>query len=133
KAYFTEYKDMVKVHFQDQTETMLDYAMSQGEEIVIPVSISYPKVLLYTKTSSQEYLDTVIYSDTLPAPSQFTTNGTTFYFHYDYNDLNPDYVYIIYETDLEYFSDYQLTSFGYWYVALPKSYYETDSKSTIEN
>ena len=133
KAYYTEYKDMVKVHFQEQTQPMLDFAISQSNEIVIPISISYPKVLLYTNTSTKEYLDTVIYSEALPAPSQFTAKGTTYYFNYDYNQLNPDYVYIVYETDLQYFSDYQLTAFGYWYVATPKSLQQVDSKVAIEN
>jgi len=119
-SYFTDYKVLASTYYQEYTDEALDFAIDQGKNIGITEALKYPKVLIYTETTAQEYQNSLVYSDSIPTPKQFTTKGTTFYFGIDYTKLSKDMVYIIYNTEAGNFSDYQLTAFGYWDVAVPK-------------
>lgn len=124
KDYYTDYKDLVSAHFQEGTDDAVRYAWECAKEAGFNVGVNsglkYPNVLLATETGAEEYLDTVVYSEELPAPSSFSSEGVTFYMGIDWETLREDMVYVLYYTDIGYFEEYELTQFFDWYVAVPK-------------
>lgn len=124
KDYYTDYKALVSAHFQEGADDAVRYAWECAREAGFSVSVNsglkYPNVLLATETGAKEYLDTLVYSEELPAPSSFSCDGVTFYMDIDWESLREDMVYVLYYTDIEYFKEYKLTKFFDWYVALPE-------------
>lgn len=121
-AYYTDYKELVAAYNQEDMDDAIEFAMEKAQEkngqVAVNDAIKYPKVLFYTKTTALEYQSSLVYSDYIPAPSQFTVRGITFYFGFQMDQLSSDTVYIVYETEVESFSEFQLTPFGHYYVAV---------------
>lgn len=122
--YYTEYKLLASAHFQEGADDAVRYAWEQAKEkgmdIGVNAGLKYPNVLLATETGAAEYLDTLVYSDALPAPASFSCEGITFYMGFDLESLQEDMIYVIYYTEVDHFKDYELTSYFDWYVAIPK-------------
>lgn len=122
--YYTEYKELSSAYFQQGTDEAVKTALSLAKEkglcdIYIDAGLKYPNILLSTETNAREYLDTVVYSESLPAPDQFTKDGVTFHMGYSMDDLSADRIYIIYQTDIDSFGAFELVQFYDWYVAVP--------------
>ncbi len=128
RDYYTNYKDLVNAYFAIGVEECIDYALAQCEEtgistISVEKGAQWPRVLLYTETLPSEYLAEVTY-DVAPAPAAFTSHGIRIYTRINYDTIHQESIYIIYYTDKEVFeTDFHLTPFYDWYVAVPKSSY----------
>ena len=96
-------------------------AKDRNLSVSVNEGLKYPHVLLATETGAAEYLDTLVYSEALPAPKQFDCGGVTFYMSIDYENISDDMAYVLYFTDIDLFKDYDLTQFHDWYVAVPKT------------
>lgn len=122
--YYTDYKELVSAYFQEGTEAAVQYALQIAQEkqtdVYVNDALKYPNVLLASETTGREYLDTVVYSENLPAPESFAKNQVVFHMGYDTEHLDPEQIYIIYKIDADVFSGYMLTAFHDWYVAVPK-------------
>ncbi len=121
-AYYTSYRDTVDAYFAKGVKEAVEFAMENGDDIVIEKGAQWPRILLFSGTTASEYLENVVY-DEYPAPAGFTKGDITFHTRINYDDIKPDSVYIIYYTDIGLFEEnYELTQFGtYWYVAVPVS------------
>lgn len=123
-AYYTSYRSLTSAYFQQGTEEAIQEAFRIAKEnhwdVIVDAGLKYPNILLYTRTSAREYLDTVIYSENLPAPSQFTSEGVTFHMGIDFEQLKKDRLYVIYRTDLDTFQDFEILQFYDWYLAIPR-------------
>lgn len=123
-AYYTDYRELVSAYFQEGADDAVRYAWEYAKETEYEVSVNpslkYPNVLLATETGAKEYLDTLVYSENLPAPSQFSCDQVVFYMDIDFEHLQENMVYVLYYTDTEYFEGYELTQFLDWYVAVPE-------------
>lgn len=119
-SYYTSYRDTVNAYFAEGVKEAVEFAMKNGNDIVIEKGAQWPRILLFSGTTASEYLENVVY-DEYPAPTSFTKGDITFHTRIDYDNIQPDSVYIIYYTDVPLFEDdYELTQFGtYWYVAVP--------------
>ena len=122
-SYYTDYKELTSAYFQQGTDDAVRFALesaqTQDMDIYINDGLKYPNVLLSSETTAQEYLDTVIYSNNLPAPASFAKDGVTIHMGYSPEQISNSCIYIIYETDADTFRHFQLTPFGDWYVAVP--------------
>jgi len=122
-TYYTDYKELVSAYFQEGSEEAVRFAMAEAAERDMDVEVNeglkYPNVLLAAEIKPKEYLDTLIYSEYKPAPSEFSGHGVTFYMGIDYENISNDRIYVLYFTDLEYFQDYKLTAYHEWYAAVP--------------
>ena len=121
-TYYTSYMETVNAYFADGVKEAIEYAMEKGNDIYIEKGAQWPRVLLFSETTASQYLENVVY-DEYPAPASFTKGDTTFHTRIDYENIQPDSIYIIYYTDIPLFEEnYALTQFGtYWYVAEPAS------------
>ena len=121
--YYTDYRELSSAYFQQGTDDAVRFALKAAEQKKLNVKINdalkYPNVLLSTETTGREYLDTVEYSENLPAPASFSKNDVRFYMGYDTDEIDSEHIYILYYTETEYFDDFQLTEFYDWYVAVP--------------
>jgi hypothetical protein len=122
--YYTEYKELSSAYFQQGTDDAVKTALSIAKsseitDIYIDAGLKYPNILLSTETTAEEYLDTVVYSENLPAPECFTKTGITFHMGYSPEDIADHAIYIIYQTDVDAFEDFRLMQFCDWYVAVP--------------
>lgn len=121
--YYSDYKELSSIYFQEGSKEAVNaafaYAQENSMDVYISDALKYPNVLLYTETTAAEYLEKVIYSDSLPAPAQFTKDNVTF--HMGIPDIAPlnDSVYIIYVSETDEFADFHLTQYQYWYLAVP--------------
>ncbi len=126
RDYYTDYKNLVNAYFAIGVEECVDYALEQCEKtglsaISVEKGAQWPRLLLFTKTLPSEYLSSVEY-DIPPAPAAFSTKGIRINTRINYDNINQENIYIIYLHDLERFqSDFELTQFYDWYVAVPKS------------
>ncbi len=124
-AYYTDYKEVTTAHFQkgslEAVRTALTYAKeNQQKDIYIDSWLKYPNILLYTETTAKEYLDSVVYSENLPAPAQFTKDGVTFHMGIPDTEPQDNCIYILYEGATEKYTDFELTQFYSWYLAIPR-------------
>lgn len=125
RDYYTDYKDLVNAYFAIGVEECVDYALEQCEKtgltaISVEKGAQWPRLLLFTETLPSEYLSEVTY-DVAPAPAAFTSAGIRVYTRINYDTINQETIYIIYYTDKERFeTDFDLTPFYDWYVAVPK-------------
>lgn len=126
RDYYTDYRDLVSAYFAIGVEECVDYAIEQCEEtglstISVEKGAQWPRLLLFTETLPSEYLSSVEY-DVPPAPAAFTTKGIRVNTRINYDTINQECIYIIYNNDVERFEpDFKLTQFYDWYVAVPKS------------
>lgn len=124
REYYTDYKTLASAHFQEGADEAVRFAQNLGSKrsfsVYVNSGLKYPNVLLATATGAQEYRDTLVYSDSMPAPKQFDCSGVTFYMGIDYENISKDNIYVLYFTDLILFEDYDLTQFHDWFVAVPK-------------
>lgn len=120
--YYTDYKELTSAYFQEGSleavRAAFSYAQENSMDVYINDALKYPNVLLYTETTAAEYLEKVVYSDSLPAPSQFTKDNVTFYMGLP-NSPQDNCVFIIYINDVEKYSAFNLIPFHYWYLAVP--------------
>ncbi len=123
--YYTSYKDLASAHFQEGADDAVRFALEQARQVnssvYVNAGLKYPNVLLATETGAKEYLETLVYSENLPAPSRFDCDGVTFYMGINFNNINQDEIYLLYYTEVDYFSDFNLTKFCDWYVAIPQN------------
>lgn len=117
--YYTDYKEIVKITYAEDTDKAVLYAMEQGDEIIAEMGVQWPRILLYSQTTPKQYLASVEYSN-YPVPAHFSDGENTFYMGIDFENIQSDKVYICYFADVHYFEDFDLTPFGLWYVAVPK-------------
>ncbi len=121
--YYTNYRELVSAHFQEGADTAVRYAQqhakAQNCSVYVNAGLKYPNVLLATETGARDYLDTLIYSENLPAPAQFDCNEVTFFMGFDPENIKEDEIYVLYYTETEFFKDFTLTQFSDWYVAVP--------------
>ena len=103
-TYYTDYKMLVSAHFQEGADMAVRFAQKAAKDMNLSVSVNeglkYPHVLLATETGAAEYLDTLVYSESLPAPKQFDCDGVTFYMSIDYENISDDMAYVLYFTDI---------------------------------
>ncbi len=122
--YYTSYKTLASAHFQEGADDAVRYAWEQAKELQMDISVNaglkYPNVLLATETGAEEYLETVVYSENLPAPASFACEEIRFYMGFNLEELQEDMIYVLYYTEVEQFQGYELTSYLDWYVAVPK-------------
>ncbi len=125
KDYYTFYKDLVSAYFHEGVEECVEYALNECENrsistISVEKGAQWPRILLYTATTPQEYLASVEY-DVPPAPASFEKDGIHINTRVNYEAINKQEIYIIYESDVDKFIDeFELKQFHYWYVAVPK-------------
>ncbi|MBQ7924735.1 MAG: glycosyltransferase family 39 protein [Lachnospiraceae bacterium] len=120
KDYYGGYKELVGTYYHQGVEEAVEYAMEQGDEIMVEKGAQWPRILLFSRTLPSEYLSSVEYA-LHPAPAQFSNGEDTFYITTDYENIEKDKVYIIYFIDKDKFAqEFELTRFHDWYVAVPK-------------
>ena len=124
--YYTDYKELVNSYYAIGVEDCVDYALQQCEEqnlstITVEKGAQWPRLLLYTETLPSQYLSSVEY-DVAPAPKSFSTaENIRINTRIDYENISTESIYIIYYTDVAIFeTDFTLTQFYDWYVAVPK-------------
>lgn len=126
KDYYTGYKELVNAYFAIGIEDCVKYAMDQCEQtgidtITVEKGAQWPRILLYTETLPSQYFSSVEY-DVAPAPASFSTHGIRINTRINYDAINTDSIYIIYFPDAPIFeTDFSLTPFYDWYVAVPKA------------
>lgn len=127
KDYCTDYKELVEAYWGIGVEDCVNYALETCEEtgitkITVEKAAQWPKLLLYTGTTSEEFMRNAVF-ESYPIPWSFEKdNGITFQTRIDYNDISDDSIYIIYFTDYDVFcNDFELTKFNDWYVAVSKN------------
>jgi len=126
KDYYTSYRTLTDAYFANGVEQCVDYALHQCEEtglstITVEKGAQWPRLLLHTETLPSEYLNSVVY-DVAPAPASFESKGIHINTRINYEQINPESIYIIYFTDVPTFEkDFELTQFYDWYVAVPKN------------
>lgn len=124
RDYYTDYREVVDAYFAAGLEECVDDAMTACREkglsvITVEKGAQWPRLLLYTETLPSAYLASVEY-DVPPAPAAFETEGIRINTRINYDAISRESVYIIYFTDAELFEqDFELTSHGDWYVAVP--------------
>lgn len=125
RDYYTDYREVVDAYFAAGLEECVDDAMAACKEkglsvITVEKGAQWPRLLLYTETLPSAYLSSVEY-DVPPAPAAFETEGIRINTRINYDMILGESVYIIYFTDAELFEqDFELTSHGDWYVAVPR-------------
>ncbi len=126
RDYYTHYKDLVSAYFAIGMEECVDFALAQCEEkglstITAEKGAQWPRLLLFTETLPSDYYAAVEY-DVFPAPAAFVTkDGIRVNTRINYETISQESIYIIYYTDKEVFeTDFNLTAFYDWYVAVPK-------------
>ncbi len=123
--YYTSYKALVSAYYHEGVEECIDYALEKCEEqgittLSVEKGAQWPRVLLYTETTPKEYLSSVVY-DVAPAPASFIKDGIHINTRVNYENIDDSCIYIIYESDVDKFrTDFEITQFYYWYVAVPK-------------
>jgi hypothetical protein len=125
RQYYTEYETLSSAYFQQGTDDAVKTALALAKEngftdIYVDAGLKYPNILLSSETTAREYLDTVVYSDSLPAPDCFTKDGITFHMGYSTEEISTNQIYILYQIDVDSFADFQLIPFYDWYVAIPE-------------
>lgn len=120
KDYYGDYRELVSTYYMEGLEEAVQFAMEEGDEIVVERGAQWPRVLFFSRTLPSEYLEKVqIRINT--EPSRFWDGENTFYITIDYDNIDTEKVYIIYFPDKERFEkDFGLTQFREWYVAVPK-------------
>ena len=120
KDYYGDYRELLSSYYVEGMEDAVQFAMQQGDEIVVERGAQWPRILFFSRTLPSEYLEKVqIRINT--EPSQFSDGENTFYITIDYENIDKEKVYIIYYPDREIFEkDFELTQFREWYVAVPK-------------
>lgn len=97
--YFTTYRNEINTMFQDGLKEAVAYAMELSEEmepesgdIYLTRDFSYSKILLYSKLPVDKYIKTVEYTN---YPSSFLDVSSFDKFHYDFDTITSESVYII--------------------------------------
>ncbi len=119
RDYFGRYSELVAKFYAAGMEDAVEYAMQQGDEIVVEKGAQWPRILLFSRTTPTNYLQSVQYA-VKPAPAQFSDGENTFYIGIDYENIDKEKVYIIYFIDEPIFEDFELKQFEDWFVAVPK-------------
>lgn len=126
KDYYTDYRELVSAWFAEGVDDCVDYALEQCsshhiDTITAEMGTQWPRLLLYTETLPSQYLSTVIY-DNAPNPASFEIDGgIRIHMGIDTGNIDHESIYIIYFIDVQAFeSDFTLTRFHDWYVAVPK-------------
>ncbi len=120
KDYYGEYQKLVNSYFHAGVKDAVEYAMEQGDEIMVERGAQWPRVLFYSRTTPKQYLASVVYS-TVPEPAQFSDGENMYYINTDYENIDTNKVYIIYFPEKEKFEqDFELKQFEEWYVAVPR-------------
>lgn len=129
RDYCTDYKDLVETYWGIGVEDCIYYAMdvcenSDIKKITVEKAAQWPKFLLYTGTTSEEFMQNPVF-ESYPIPWSFQkNNGITIQTRIDYESVSDDSVFIIYFTDYDVFKEnFDLTQFRDWYVAVPKTYH----------
>lgn len=120
--YVNSYNDYISVDFQKGLEDAVDFAMRfDNAQIYITGSISYPKVLFYSKLPVDEYVRTVKYTNYPSAFLKVSSCGNL-HFGIDISALDPSDVYVINNNDSKIFekSSYTLVHFDQFAVAYMK-------------
>lgn len=124
RDYYGDYSRLAGAYFAEGLKECVDFAWEQCSEkgistITVEKGAQWPRLLLYTETLPSEYLDSVVY-DVPPAPASFETKGIHINTRIHYDSISQDSIYIIYYTDVPVFeTDFELTRFHDWYVAVP--------------
>ena len=119
KDYYGDYRKLVSSYYHAGVKGAVEYAMEQGDEIMVERGAQWPRVLFYSRTTPKQYLSSVVYS-TAPEPAEFSDGENTFYINTNYEDIDMEKVYIIYFSQKEPFErNFELTQFEEWYVAVP--------------
>lgn len=120
RDYYTQYRELSGAYFGAGVEQAVEYAMGQGRDIVVEKGAQWPRLLLFSETTPEEYLESVKYAKA-PAPASFRNDNTTFHIGIDKKKVKKDSVYILYYTDKQLFENgFHLKKFEDWYVAVPK-------------
>ncbi len=133
RDYYTDYRTLVDAYFAAGLEECVDYAREQCaqkgiSQITVEKGAQWPRLLLFTETLPSEYRESVVY-DVAPAPASFRTDGLTIHTRIHYDTISDDSIYIIYYTDRPVFeTDFVLTQFYDWYVAVPRSCSENTAR-----
>ncbi len=129
RAYYTDYREVVDSHFGKGIQEAVEFAMGQSEkigsetgrypDIITEKGLQFPRLLLFSEITPSEYLENVVYT-VAPAPASFQKDEITFRIGIDYDSIQRNNIYIIYFNDVEVFeTDFELTQFREWYVAVP--------------
>jgi len=138
--YFTEYRTLVSSYFAEGLSECIphafsaakEYSLQTGENVTIAArrGVQWPRLLYYTDTYGEEYLENIVYKEDNIEPYSFTSDGITFI-----NDLDligvsiydfeptPNTIYIFYWDNIYLFeNEFVTTQYNDWYVAIPKEW-----------
>ena len=118
--YYGDYRKLLSSYYVEGMEDAVQFAMQEGDEIVVERGAQWPRILFFSRTLPSKYLEKVqIRINT--EPSQFSDGENMFYITIDYNNIDTNKVHIFYFPDKALFeNDFELTQFNEWYVAVPK-------------
>lgn len=137
KDYYTKYKTLTEAYFaagvQESVEYALEVCREQGySTICAEKATQWPRLLLFTNTLPTEYLAHVKY-DQFPAPASFEKDGLLIKTRVDYENIEPESIYIIYFADIEPFlNDFDITEFYDWRVAVPAKNGGNDTGAQVD-
>lgn len=120
KDYYGGYRSLTNSYFMANVKDAVEYAMEQGNEIMVERGAQWPRLLFYSRTTPKQYLSSVVYSNE-PEPAHFSDGKHTFYINTDYENIDTEKIYIIYFPDkVKFEADFELKQFEEWYVAVPR-------------
>ncbi|MBQ7954147.1 MAG: glycosyltransferase family 39 protein [Lachnospiraceae bacterium] len=129
--YFTEYKDLISLWFAEGISESVPHAFEAAKEraketgesqtIVTHRGAQWPRLLYYTDTLGEEYLENVVYKENGIEPYSFTSDGVTFVNGFEEDEISTDNIYVFYYNTLHLFEeDFEVTQYIDWYVGIPK-------------
>lgn len=131
--YFTEYRELISLYFAEGIsecvphafEAAKEHAAQTGEDttVVAHRGAQWPRLLYYTDTLGEEYLENIVYKENGIEPYSFTSDGITFINDLDLSKISTDNAYIFYYDSLPLFEeDFVTTQYNDWYVGIPKKW-----------
>jgi hypothetical protein len=117
--YFTSYNDAIAEPFQYGVKEVVHSAIEKTDStICIDKDIFYSNILFATQTPVTTYLSTVTYDPNLPTDAT-PISFDRFIFGFDTAKLNTNYVYIIKNSDKDYFNknNFNIETYGNYSIA----------------
>lgn len=92
--YFTDYAELIKPHFTYGIEQALGAVSETDGTVYVTASVHYPKLLFYSRMDTEEFIDTVRYSN-YPAAFLKTESFGRFCYVYDLSEPDTEGCYIL--------------------------------------
>lgn len=128
RDYYTSYLKVADAYLAAGIKECVEFSLAACQdtglrEITAEQGAQWTRLLLFTEILPSDYLSTVEYDPNMyPAPASFEHNSIRINTRINYDAISSDSIYIIYYTDAALFeSEYELTPFYDWYVAVPRT------------